>query len=146
MVRVASIPFISGMLMSIRTSAGLSSSSRKTASLPFAASPTSSNSKVRFSTAFMAALNGAWSSTMRTEGRSLTCPFSHGERPEGRGGGTPAVVVLSSSAGIAQVNQDRLDSAVDVSLFGQAEFGEDGVGVLLYRPLGDLERGGDGRV
>ena len=56
MVRVASIPFISGMLMSIRTSAGLSSSSSATASLPLAASPTNSNSAARFSTAFMAAL------------------------------------------------------------------------------------------
>ncbi len=76
MVRVASIPFISGMLMSIRTRAGLSSSSRATASLPLAASPTSSNSAVRFSTAFMAARNGAWSSTTRTGSRSLIAVHS----------------------------------------------------------------------
>ena len=59
MVRVASIPFISGMLMSMSTRAGLSASSSEIASLPFAASPTSSNSAARLRTAFMAARNGA---------------------------------------------------------------------------------------
>ena len=71
-MRVASIPFISGMLMSIKTNAGLSSCSSDTASVPFAASPTSSNSEVRFSTALIAARKGAWSSTMRTGSRSPT--------------------------------------------------------------------------
>src|ERR1700722_18647356 len=134
------------MLMSISTSEGLSSSSRETASLPFAASPTNSNSAVRFSTAFMAARNGAWSSTMRTEGRSLTCPFSHGASRGDRGGGTSAPVVVSPSAGVAQVDQHRLDATVDVSFLRQVELGEDGVGVLLHCSLGDLQRGGDGGI
>ena len=59
MRRVASIPFISGMLMSIRTSAGLSSSAMAMASDPLAASPASSNSGERRRTAFMADRNGA---------------------------------------------------------------------------------------
>src|SRR5258708_4721397 len=141
MVRAASIPFISGMLMSIRTSAGLSSSSRETASFPFAASPTSSNSVVRFSTAFMAARNGAWSSTMRTEGRSLTCSLSHGEGLVHRGAGMHIPVVVSPSRGVAQIDQDRFDTPIDVGLFGKAELGEDRIGVLLHRTLGDLQGG-----
>ena len=57
--RVASIPFISGMLMSISTRAGCSLSTSSIASGPLAASPASSNPSIRRSTAFAASRNGA---------------------------------------------------------------------------------------
>ncbi len=77
MRRVASIPFISGMLMSINTNAGCSSSANAMASAPLAASPARSNSGERRRTAFMAERNGAWSSTTSTGSGSLIDPSSH---------------------------------------------------------------------
>src|SRR5713101_3420426 len=100
MRRVASIPFISGMLMSIRTSAGCSASTSSIASGPVDASPASSKQSIRRSTAWPA-----------------------------EGAATPAAGG-SASLGVGQVEQHRLDPPVQVLLLAQPELGEDRVGVL----------------
>ena len=57
--RVASMPFICGMLMSISTSSGCSWSTSSIASWPLLASPASSNPARRRRTAFAASRKGA---------------------------------------------------------------------------------------
>src|SRR5258708_13422968 len=54
--------------------------------------------------------------------------------------------VVSPSPGVAEIDQHGLDPPVHIALLGQSELGEDGVRVLLHRPLRDLQRGGDGGV
>jgi signal transduction histidine kinase len=61
-------------------------------------------------------------------------------------GTTVEAVFPVSVAGALEVEQDGGDPAVEVELLGQAELPEDGVGVLLDRPLGDDELAGDGGV
>lgn len=51
-----------------------------------------------------------------------------------------------SVAGPLEVEEDGGDPAVEIHLLGQPELAEDGVGVLLDRPVGDREFPGDGEV
>jgi len=78
MRRVASMPFMSGILMSISTSAGCSSSTSAVASGPLDASPASWKHATRLSTAFTAERKGAWSSTTSTECGLVTRSAWHG--------------------------------------------------------------------
>src|ERR1700684_2749573 len=145
------MPSICGMLMSISTRAGLSSSASWTASVPVDASPASSKPSSRRSTALAAARNGAWSSTTRTASRLVTALVWHA------GHRRPRVVTTGPGCGqhpraglgvalLAEVDQDRLDPAVHVLLLRQGQLGEDRVGVLLDGPLSDEQARGDGRV
>jgi signal transduction histidine kinase len=57
------------------------------------------------------------------------------------------LTVLSGSPGGAlQVEQDGGDTPVELELLREPELAEDGVGVLLDRPVGDAQLPGDGRV
>ena len=60
-------------------------------------------------------------------------------------GGTSVVGSIPRST-LREVEQHRLDAAVDVLLPGQPELLEDGMDDLLHRALGDHERGRDRRV
>jgi signal transduction histidine kinase len=64
------------------------------------------------------------------EGTSMTALLPVGDDDEG-------------SAGPLEVEQHRGDPTVEVDLLGQAELPEDGVGVLLDRPVGDRQFPGD---
>ena len=66
-VRVASMPLMRSMLMSMSTRSGLRLGTTLTASSPELASPTTSNPGVTFTTAPAASRNGRWSSTIKTE-------------------------------------------------------------------------------
>src|SRR6185437_7501213 len=143
MRRVASMPFISGMWMSIRIRAGLSVSTRPTASRPFLASPANSKPSSLRSTARAARRNGAWSSTTSTDRGLLTVLTGQVWH---RGAGPARRVPSGLWCGqphrlrcvlVAEVDEDGLHPAVDVLLLGEAQLGEDRVGVFLYRPLGD---------
>src|SRR4051812_46560969 len=83
-------------------------------------------------------------------------PLSHRSGPAGRvrtppsRGGEPSpggsAWMWTSGSGpsaVGEVEQDRLDPAVDVGLLRQAELREDRVDVLLHRPLRKSEGGGD---
>src|SRR5689334_17382092 len=129
--------------MSIRTRAGCRAATRSIASGPLFASPANSKPSSLRSTARAARRNGAWSSTTSTDRGLLTVltgqVWHRGAGParrvpSGPWGGQPHRLrcVL-----VAEVDKDGLDPAVDVLLLGEAELGEDRVGVLLYRPLGD---------
>src|ERR1700685_4113037 len=133
------MPSICGMLMSISTRAGLSSSASWTASVPVDASPASSKHSRRRSTALAASRNGAWSSTTRTECGLLTVPASHG-CPGAAAGAATLGPVWSAPLVLAEVDQHRLDPAVEILFLGQPELGEDRVGVLLDRPFRDGQR------
>src|SRR6266567_528244 len=160
--RVASIPVISGMLMSISTRAGCSRSTSSIASGPLDASPANSKPSSRRSTARAAERNGAWSSTTSTErgvpggrppepalcGMVVTKPASHDPPPMPRVVPSaskvwPASPGASLPRALAEEHQHRLDPAVDVPLLRKPQLGEDGVGVLLHRALGDEQGGGD---
>src|SRR4029453_883679 len=145
MRRLASIPLMPGMLMSMRTRAGASSPASARACSPLSASPTVSNSGVAASTARAARRNGAWSSTIKTRTGVPTPALSRRRcrRPpcQHQGGGwwllpAPAPV-------LAEIEQHRLDPAVHVGLLGQSELGEHRVDVLLDGPFGEDQRGGD---
>lgn len=55
-------------------------------------------------------------------------------------------IPVGSAGGALQVEEHRGDAPVEVDLLGQAQFAEDGVGVLLDRPVGDGQLPGDGGV
>ena len=63
------------------------------------------------------------------------------------GGGTTVVATVPLvSIGALEEEQDGGDPSVDVDVVAEPELPEDGVGVLLDRPLGDDEVAGDGGV
>lgn len=68
----------------------------------------------------------------------------------GEGTGVTGVFPLSGSrdsvGGALKVEQDGGDAAVELELLGQADLAEDGVGVLLDRPVRDRQLPGDGGV
>ena len=49
-------------------------------------------------------------------------------------------------AGVGEQQQNGLDATIHVEIFGDAELGEHGVGVLLHRPFGQAKRAGHERV
>lgn len=67
-------------------------------------------------------------------------------RPSVAGGGERSGHAGGSVPGALEIEQDGGDPAVEVHLLGQAELAEDGIGVLLDRPVGDREFPGDGEV
>src|SRR6202035_5453404 len=132
MRRVASTPFISGMLMSMSTRPGSSEVASSMASGPEAAALTSSNPSVRRSTARAAERNGTWSSTNRTATEeAMTLEVSH--RAVRRRRVVPPSVRGGHPPGLGEVDEDRLHAAVRVALLAQAELGEDRIGVLFHR-------------
>src|SRR5829696_1570600 len=157
------------MLMSISTRSGASPAAAASASSPEAASPTSSKPGIRRSTAAAATRKGRWSSTIstRTVGEapsgpvmppvcrdpaavakvvSASCPVWPAPLP-GRVRRRPAAAYRRTLSGggavLVQVEQHGLDPPVEVALLGERELGEDRVGVLLDRALGEEEGGGD---
>src|ERR1017187_2801496 len=151
--RVASIPLISGMLISISTRAGCSLSTSSIASRPLAASPTSSKASLRRRTAFAAERNGICSSTTRTgcergpPSASHARPAAPRVLPSGGGcGHLPGAATASAIPSLAEEEEHRLDPAVDIFLFRQAQLHEDRVGVLLHGALGDEHGSSDRRI
>ena len=55
-------------------------------------------------------------------------------------------IPVGSAGGALQVEEHGGDAPVEVDLLGQAKLAEDGVGVLLDRPVGDRQLPGDGGV
>lgn len=55
-------------------------------------------------------------------------------------------IPVGSAGGALQVEEHRGDAPVEVDLLGQTQLAEDGVGVLLDRPVGDGQLPGDGGV
>src|SRR6187551_285932 len=106
-----------GILMSIRTRSGASSATRSNPSSPVSASPTIVKPSTRRSTPRAAMRNGRESSTTRTR--------------------TSAATLATLTC--REVDEHGRDAPVQVLLLGQPQLGEDGVGVLLHRALGQYE-------
>src|ERR1017187_5439775 len=142
---VASMPPISGILMSINTRSGRSSLTSEMASTPFSASPTSSKPLLRPRTARAARRNGAWSSTTTREREGATMSILSREAGEQRRGATKSKVGLASRLR-AEIDQYGLHPAIEITFFRETQLRKNCVRVLLDGPFGDAETLRDGAV